>query len=286
MAYLGFNLRKFPMSDYAFRQAVEILIDKEFVIDRILGGTVFPLYSTMPPGNVFWHNPEVPRPYVGWTRAERVAEAVRVLKEGGWHWAREPAWDEDLQDVVAGEGLVMPNGKPVPEITLLGVGPAFIPTQATFSQWIGEWMRELGIPVKTELTGFYSLAGTIFANADFDMYVLAWIMGNVAFPDYFESFWHSRNDTAVSGNLNTTGFSHAEYDALIDEFMSTADLERAQALIFQAQLVLADQRPYIPLFHRQVIDMARSNVVFPYTESLGGPEFQDGLQTETRPLHK
>jgi ABC-type transport system substrate-binding protein len=172
MAYLGFNLRQAPMSDYAFRQAVEIVLDKEFIIDAVLGGVAYPLYSTMPPGNVFWHNPEVPRPYVGWSRAERVEEAVRVLKEAGWRWAREPVWDADLQDVLAGEELVMPNGEPVPEITLLGVGPAFIPTQATFAQWIGEWMRELGIPVKTELTGFRSLAGTVFGSVDFDMYVL------------------------------------------------------------------------------------------------------------------
>ena len=285
MNYLAFNMRKYPFSEYEFRQAVDILLDKEFVIDSVLGGVVYPMYSTMPPGNVFWHNPEVPRPYVGWSREERVKEAVRALKEAGWRWAQEPAWDENLQDVVTGEGLTMPNGEPVPEITLLGVGPAFIPAQATFTQWIAEWMRELGIPVKTELTGYNAMLGPVFAEADFDMYVLGWVMGN-AFPDYFESFWHSRNDTAVSGNYNTTGFNNAEYDALIDEFMSTADLERARALIFEAQVVLAEQRPYIPLFHRQVIDMARSNIVFPYTESLGGVEFMNGLQAETRPLHK
>ncbi|MGD9146919.1 MAG: ABC transporter substrate-binding protein, partial [Anaerolineae bacterium] len=51
MAYLGFNLRQAPMSDYAFRQAVEIVLDKEFIIDAVLGGVAYPLYSTMPPGN-------------------------------------------------------------------------------------------------------------------------------------------------------------------------------------------------------------------------------------------
>ncbi|MGD9148517.1 MAG: ABC transporter substrate-binding protein, partial [Anaerolineae bacterium] len=286
MYYLAFNLRKAPMSEPAFRQAVDILLDKEFIIDQVLGGIAYPLYSTMPPGNVFWHNPEVPRPYVGWSREERVNEAVRVLKQGGWSWAREPAWDEDLQDVVAGQGLTMPNGEPVPEITLLGAGPTGDAVQATFSQWTGEWMRELDIPVKTELTGVSSIIGPVFVEADFDMYVLGWALGNVAFPDYFQSFWHSRNDTAVSGNNNSTGFSNAEYDALMDEFMGTPDLERARELIFEAQILLADQRPYIPLYYGQTIDMARSNLVFPYTESLGGLELNAGLQTETRPLYR
>lgn len=286
MYYLAFNLRKYPMSEYEFRQAFDIILDKEFVVNNVLGGVVFPMYSTMPPGNAFWHNPDVPTPYVGWSREERVNEAVKVLKDGGWSWDVEPAWNEDTQDVDPGEGLTMPNGEKMQEVVILGPGPAYDPLRATFNQWISEWGREIGIPVKSELTGFNTILGPVFVDADFDMYILGWSLGNVAFPDYFESFWHSRNDTAVSGNSNTPGFNNAEYDAMIDEFMSTADLDRAREIIFEAQLLLADQRPYIPLFYKQTIDLARNTLIFPYTESLGGLEFQAGLQTETYPVSK
>jgi ABC-type transport system substrate-binding protein len=147
-------------------------------------------------------------------------------------------------------------------------------------------MRELGMPVTSELTGFNTILGPVFVDADFDMYILGWSLGNVAFPDYFESFWHSRNDTAVTGNSNTPGFNNAEYDALIDEFMSTGDLDRAREIIFEAQLLLADQRPYIPLFYKQTIDLARDTLIFPYTESLGGLEFQAGMQTDVFPVSR
>ena len=73
-------------------------------------------------------------------------------------------------------------------------------------------------------------------------------------------------------------------DALIDEFMSTSDLARAQELIFEAQVMLADLRPYIPLFYKQVNDLARDNIQFPYTEVLGGLEIMDGFQTDAIPL--
>jgi ABC-type transport system substrate-binding protein len=287
MYYMAFNMRKYPMSEYSFRQALDIVIDKEFVVNNVLGGVVFPMYSTMPPGNGFWFNPEAEaNPYTGLSREERVNEAVRVLKEAGWSWTKEPAWNADTVDVDPGEGIVMPNGEPMPELVILGPGPAYDPLRATFNQWISEWARELGMPVKSELTGFNTILGPVFVDADFDMYILGWSLGNVAFPDYFESFWHSRNDTAVTGNNNTPGFNNAEYDAVIDEFMSTSDLERARELIFEAQLILADQRPYITLFYKQTVDLARDTLIFPYTESLGGLEFQAGLQTDTYPVAK
>jgi ABC-type transport system substrate-binding protein len=287
MYYIAFNMRKYPMSEYEFRQAVDIVIDKDFVVNSVLGGVVFPMYSTMPPGNGYWFNPEAENsPYIGLTREERVNMAVEVLKEAGWSWSQDPAWDEDLQDVVPGEGITMPNGEPMPELTILGPGPAYDPLRATFNQWISEWMRELGMPVESELTGFNTILGPVFIDANFDMYILGWSLGNPAFPDYYESFWHSRNDTATTGNNNTPGFNNAEYDAVIDEFMSTSDLERARELIFEAQMILADQRPYICLFYKQTNDLASRNVQYPYTETLGGIEFQSGMQTDAMPLTK
>jgi hypothetical protein len=50
------------------------------------------------------------------------------------------------------------------------------------------------------------------------------------------------------------------------------------------QEMLADLRPYIPLFYNQVYDLARDNIIFPYTETLGG--FGSGFQTDARPLFR
>lgn len=283
MCYLAFNMREYPMSEYEFRQAIDIITDKAFVVNQVLQGAVFPMYSTMPPGNHLWYNPDVPRPYVGLSREERVNEAIAVLTDAGWSWESEPYWDADLEDVIPGEGLTMPNGEPMPELTILGPGQAYDPLRATFNQWISEWARELGMPVKSELTGFNAMLDPVFVEADFDMYILGWSLGNVAFPDYYESFWHSRNDTATTGNFNTSGFDNEAYDAMVDEFMRTPDLQRAQERVHEMQVLLADQRPYIPLFCKQVYDLARETLQFPYTESLGGIEFQQGMQTDTIP---
>ena len=180
----------------------------------------------------------------------------------------------------------MPNGDPMPEMTILGPGPAYDPLRATFNQWISEWARELGMPVKSELTGFNTILGPVFIDADFDMYILGWSLGNPSFPDYYESFFHSRNDTAETGNYNTPGFDNAEYDAVVDEFMSSQDIEVAREKVFEMQGILADQRPYICLFYKQAHDVARNNLDYPYTDVLSGITEYGGMQNDVRPVSK
>ena len=284
MYYIAFNMRKEPMSMFEFRQALDILIDKDFVVNSILQGTVFPMYSTMPPGNEFFYNDDIEFPYKDMTREERVNEVVRVLTEAGWSWESEPEWDPDAEDVIPGTGLTMPNGDPMPELTVLGPGPAYDPIRATFNQWIVTWANDVGMPLESELTGFNNILGPVFTDATFDMYILGWSLGNPAFPDYYYSFFHSSQDTATTGNFNTPGFNNEEFDATVEEFMSTTSIETAQELVFDLQEIMAEQRPYIPLYYKQVYDVARENLEFPYTEVLSGITEAAGFQTDVKPL--
>ncbi len=286
MFYLAFNMRKYPMSEYEFRQVFDIIIDKELIIGDVLGSMVLPMYSTMPATNHYWHNPEVPKPYQELNRAERVALAVQTLKDIGWRWRSEPYWDDFVQDIVPGEGLIMPNGELMPELTILGPGPDFDIVRATFNQWVSEWARELGMPVQSKLTGRNAILDSVFVASDYDMYIFGSPLGNPAYPVYYHEFWHSSNCTFETGRRNTTCFKNDEYDALVDAFNETGDLEYAQELVYKMQLILADQRPYIPLYSEKVIDYARENVLFPYVDSLGGIEFQNGFQTGTQVLLK
>lgn len=281
MFYLAFNMQRYPMSEYSFRQVFDIIIDKEMVSDQVFGGLIRPLYTTMPEDNYFWHvNPSGSSK--GLSRVERLNMAVQILKNAGWTWDAEPYWDEFLQDTVPGQGLRMPDGKYMPEVSIIGPGYDFDPIRANYNLLITEWAHDLGMPVKADLTGRNAILDNVFLNSEFDMYIFGWSLGSPAFPDYYDTFWHSRNCTIESGGRNAPCFKNEEYDALVDEFMKTASPERAQELHNQMEQILADQRPYIPLYSEQVFDISRDNVIFPYTDTLGGIEFHAGFQIDAQ----
>ena len=135
--YLGFNFRKAPMDNKAFRQAVATLIDKEFLVDTVLQGVAIPIYTMVPEGNAAWYNPDVPYIGRGLTRAERIQSAVDLLKGAGFSWETEPRLSEDGQFVEQpGEGLMMPDGQQVPEMEELASTAGYDPLRSTFAIWI------------------------------------------------------------------------------------------------------------------------------------------------------
>ncbi len=283
MFYVAFNMQREPMSNYEFRQAFDIMIDKDFIANQVLGGTVTPLSSTMPSGNYNWHF-DMTHPYRQLSRLERIELAVQVLNDAGWSWESEPYWDDYSQAVIPGEGLVMPSGQRPPELTLIAPGIEFDPIRTTYSFWITEWARELGISVQTDLVGRDAILDRVFVDGDFDMYIYGWSLGSPQFPGYFDRFWHSRYCTVETGGRNAPCFKSDQYDALVDEFLSTSDLARAKELAGEMQIVLADQRPYIPLFSTQIYELAQKNIIFPYVDSLGGIEAQSGFKTDAQVL--
>ena len=273
--YLGFNFRKPPMDNRAFRQAVATLIDKEFLTETVLQGVAIPVYTMVPEGNTFWHNGEVPMIGRGLTRAERVERAVELLKGAGFTWEVEPRMSDDGGFMEQrGEGLRMPNGEPVPAMSVIAPSAGYDPLRSTFAIWIERWMNEVGIPLRADLTGFNLIVEKVFNQQDFDMWILGW--GLTLFPDYLESFFHSRY-SGIEGR-NAGGFSNPEYDRLADAFLAETEVQAAREQVFQMQQFLAEELPYVTLFTTPIVETFRSDrIEFPYTDILGGLQEAAGL---------
>jgi peptide/nickel transport system substrate-binding protein len=275
--YLGFNLRKPPMDNKAFRQAVATLIDKEFIASTVLQGVAIPIYSMVPEGNTFWHNPDVPKIGQGLTRGERVARAVELLKGAGFTWETEPKASEDGTFVEQqGRGLKMPNGQPIPELQILAPSAGYDPLRSTFAIWTERWLNEIGIPARANLTGFNLISEKVFDQQQFDMWILGWSL--TLFPNYLEAFFHSRNSDLTEHNAG--GYSNPEFDRLADELLAETNLEEARQKVFRMQEFLADELPYVVLFTTPILEAYRSDrLQFPYTETLGGLQNSAGLTT-------
>ena len=272
--YLGFNMRHPPMNIKAFRQAVAILIDKEFLTSTVLQGVAIPMYTTVPEGNGFWYNPNVSLIGKGLSRTERTEEAVKLLKDAGFTWEKEPKVSENGTVEVEGKGLKLPNGDPMPDLEILSPSPGYDPLRSTFAIWIERWLNDMGIPAKAKLTDFNVIVEKIADPDGFDIWILGWGLSN--FPDYLEAFFHSRH--AEGDGLNRGGYSNPEFDALAEQLLIETDLDAARDQVFKMQEFLADDLPYVVLFTTPLLESYRSDrLAFPYTGTLGGLQSTNGM---------
>ena len=106
------------------------------------------------------------------------------------------------------------------------------------------------------------------------------------YPGYLCALFKSENDTLLTGGFNTTGYDIPAFDSQCDRFLAETDALAAQEQAYQLQVMLADDRPYIPLFYPQVMDMTRENVILPFLPDLGGITGAGGMQTDIRVLNK
>ena len=281
--YMAFNMRKAPMSDLAFRQAVATVINKELVANAVLAGAVFPAYTIIHPGLITFYNADVPR--AGWadggpmSEADRFLTAVQILKDSGYTWDAEPIIDPANPDPVTtpGVGLTMPNGTKVPELQIMAPGLGYGPFRATFAIWIEQWLNDLGVPAAADPTDFETIISAVFppqteeTTTAWDMYLLGWSGADVSLPGtLLVQFFHSNHDAVRGRGRNTPGYRSDRFDAVADAFEAATDIETAAELTKEMDLILAEDLPYIVLFRTSIIEAYHRSVQFPAEVILGG----------------
>jgi ABC-type transport system substrate-binding protein len=270
--YMSFNNRRRPMNDCAFRQAVAVLIDKEFVTGTILQGVAFPLYTFVPEANTAWYFDDVPKLGQGLTREQRTNLAVAILEQAGYTWEGDvkPTWDPDGRAVNPGGHLIMPDGTPVPELNIPAPSPGYDPLRSTFAIWIETWLKEFGVPATAQLAGFNVIVPIIFTEQDFDMYLLGWSLG--LFPDYLRDFF--AEEQAVQDGNNAGGYVNAKFEELSEGILSCESFETCKEISDEIQLMLATEVPYVLLFDTGIIEGYRSaSLELPYEETLSGLQY-------------
>jgi ABC-type transport system substrate-binding protein len=270
--YLSFNNRRRPMNDCAFRQAVAALIDKEFVTGTILQGVAFPLYTFVPEANGAWYFEDVPKIGQALTREERTNLAVAILEQAGYTWEGDvkPAWDADNRQVTQAGRLLMPDGVPVPPLTMPAPSAGYDPLRSTFAIWIESWMNEFGIPLTANLAGFNVIVPIIFTEQSFDMYILGWSLS--IFPSYLWDFF--AEEQAVTDGNNAGGYINPEFETLGREILVCDSVETCKPISDNIQTLLSTEVPYVVLFDTGIIEPYRSAALdFPYTEHLSGLQY-------------
>ena len=243
--YLGFNLRKKPFSDKAFRKAVAYLVDKPFIIKRVLQGGGQPMCSVVPPGNTFYYNPNVEKYGENLTRDQRVKAAHDLLKAAGYSWEKSPV-DADGNVDLPGKGLMDPSGAPIEPFNILTPPADYDPNRAMAGTLVQEWLRQAGLPARARPMAFGALIDQIKGKRDFDMFVLGYGRLNLD-PGYMRPFFHSNQDKPRGWNMS--GYNNAAYDKLSVRSDGEMNPQKRREMIHEMQKIIAEDVPYFPLYN-------------------------------------
>lgn len=263
--YMGFNLRKPPFDDVNLRRAVATMIDKDFIITRILGGQGMKMPSILPSSNRYWYCDAVPTYGDGLTEKARIIEAYKILKKAGYTWKTAPV--DEKGKVVKGKEIQLPNGQPMKKLTILTPPADYDPLRAMSGLIIQEWLRKLGIPVSAKPMAFGSLLEQVKIRREFDAFVLAY--GRLSLdPDWIRNFFHSRYDKVRGRNMS--GYRNPVFDELADRSARTMDREKRKQMVCELQRIIMQDIPYLPLYNPNMIEGVRTDRFFGWVEMLEG----------------
>lgn len=226
--YIGFNTEEPPFDDARIRRALDMAIDKELIANTILAELVAPANGILPPG-LPGYNPDLEGlPYD--------PQAARDLLD-------EAGGPEVLDDVV----LLTPGRGASPSDVLEAI--------------VALWDENLGVNIAIEQREFGLFLRDI-DETNFQMFSLGWIADYPDPQNFLEIKLHSR-----SAN-NETLYSNPEVDALLDEARTEFDEQARFELYRQAEEIIVNDAPWIPLYHGKT-----SALIKPYVDGYEVPPF-------------
>ena len=263
--YLGFNLRKPPMSDPVFRHAAAYLINKNFIVNRILHDHGQRLDTFVPPSNTFYYDSDTPTYGEGMDRTRRTREAYAILSAAGYAWEVSPL--DAKGSLQKGKGLTGPDGRAVPNLTLITPTAHYDTEVAATGKVIARWLDEFGIPVFRSTMAFNSLLTQVKFKRDFDMFIMGW-RGLSLDPDYLRRFFHSAYDKP--NQWNYTGYNNVQFNKLADLQAETVNLKERRRIVLRLQNILATDLPIIPLYIPHRMEGVRTDRFAGWIKQAGG----------------
>ena len=109
---------------------------------------------------------------------------------------------------------------------------------------IEQMLRQIGIRMKAIPISDEVLYDNLDLEHTYEVYEMS--HGYAPYPGHLYDRFHS--DQIMDYGGNNPGWSNAEFDALIDQANAETDFDTRKELLWEAQEILAEDLPYIPLF--------------------------------------
>lgn len=222
--YLGLNTQKEPLDDPLVRKAINHAVDRNAIAEALYAGYAQPAVNPVPPG------------YLGYNDELELYEhnpekAMELLAEAGY---------SDGLDI---ELWTMPVARP------------YMPDPETVSEIIQNDLAEIGVNatiVREEWAPYLEKTLT----GEQQLFMLGW-SGTNGDPDYFlSSLLHGSN----VGSSNRSFYQNDEVDELLDQAKRAVDQDERADLYKQAQEIIYEDSPMVPLVHSEPVLATSSNV--------------------------
>jgi peptide/nickel transport system substrate-binding protein len=227
--YVGINMRDPVLQDVRVRRALGYAIDRQAITRYLRRGMAQPADGLLPP--VSWaYDPNI------FKFTHDPAKAAALLDEAGYP-------DPDG-----------PGPLPRLHLTMKVSTNEAVRLQATVIQ---QDLRQAGIDLDVRTYEFATLYADVLSG-NFQLYTLQWTGGSLADPDILRRVFHSRQ--VPPNGFNRGFFSNARVDELIDAASTATDTAKRKELYGEAQEIIAEQVPYICLWHRDNSAVARRSL--------------------------
>lgn len=212
--YYGFNLDLDPFKNNPkLRQALSLAVDRQTLVAKVAKAGQEPAYSLVPPATKN-HKPYRPT-YADMTREEQIAQAQALYQEAGYS-----------------------ANKPLKITLTYNTSESHKQIAVAISAM---WKQVLGVETELHNQEWKVLVSQLNAGT-LPLFRYA-TTANYNDPYYFLEAFH-QNST-----LNPVQFSDATYDQLLQKAGVTLDLNKRADIMHEAEKILMDNFPLIPLYH-------------------------------------
>ncbi|MEM9047566.1 MAG: ABC transporter substrate-binding protein [Pseudomonadota bacterium] len=140
-------------------------------------------------------------------------------------------------------------GDKIREISIVSRPQAAQPAEFQFVQIIAQEWRKLGLDVKVDVMPWEQMADLVWYNRD-TWDVTGWQMvGRPERSDPDELIFNLYHSSTAPKGYNFLGYVNPEYDKLVEAQRVETDPDARQALLLQAQAMLAEDQPAMMLVH-------------------------------------
>jgi len=222
--YIDFQNQKEPFNNPDVRRALSLAIDRDYVANTVMQGTYTPAENLIGPG-------------VSDAEEGTYFEDVTKKNNGGdfFNFTDHDADVKEAKELLTKAGY--PDGQGLPAIEYMTNDTAYHKAVAEYLQ--SNWKETLGINMNIKIIEWGTFTPTRRAG-DYQAARDGWVF------DYDDPSNLLNQMMSTSGN-NSAKYNNPEYDRLLNEANSTADLEEHYAKLHEAENLLIEEAGITPV---------------------------------------